>query len=302
MASSSEVAGRAVAPPAKRVDEGDLWIVQPRSPGILSRMREVVRYRHLFFYFARDILLKLLRQSPLAWIWLVARSGAPAIVTAFVFGAIARFSSGEIPYLLFIMVGTMCWQTFEWSLLMGTRAMRSYSRLLTTIYFPRIILLPVSTIQPIIRTAIKACLVLIAAGYYVYADGRMYLQAGPQLIVAALALLFAWLLGIGFGLFTSVIEGPARDVRYSIRYLMRFWMFLTPVIYPLSMVPEKYQWIVALNPMTGIVEAFRWGLLGADGGQLHPLPLVISVVMLLVIGGTGLIFFGRAESKMVDAL
>jgi lipopolysaccharide transport system permease protein len=301
MASTSEAAGTVLAAPAKRADE-ELWIVEPRAPGVLARLREVLRYRHLFVYFARDILLKLLRQSPLAWIWLIMRSGAPAFVTAFVFGAIARFSSGDVPYLLFILVGTMCWQTFEWSLLMGTRAMRSYARLLTALYFPRIILLPVSTIEPMIRTAIKAGLILIAGGYYLYADGRMYLQAGPQLTVAAGALVSAWLLGIAFGLFTSVIEAPARDLRYSIRYLSRFWMFLTPVIYPLSMVPEQYRWIIALNPMTGLVEAFRWGVLGPEAGGLHPLPLAISAIALVVVGVTGLLFFGRAESKMVDAL
>lgn len=300
MASASEIARKPVARPARRADDGDLWIVEPRAQGILSRMREVLRYRHLFFYFSREILIKLLHQSPLGWVWLVLRSGAPAVITAFVFGAIAKFSSGDVPYLLFILVGTMVWHMFEFSLLQGTRAMRSYSRLLTTIYFPRIILLPVSTIQAMIRTVIKACLILIAGGYYLYADGRWYLETGPQLVVAAVALAFAWLLGIAFGLFTSVLEGPARDVRYALRYMMRFWMFLTPVIYPLSMVPEKYQWIVALNPMTGIVEAFRWGLIGQGG--LHPLPLAISAVVFVVVGGTGLLFFGRAESKMVDAL
>jgi lipopolysaccharide transport system permease protein len=275
------------------------WIIEPRAPGIGHRLQEVWRYRYLFVYFAREIGLELLRQSPLGWLWLLLRSGLPAVISAIVFGGIGGFPSGSVPYLLFVIVGTAVWQMFEFSLLTATRAFRRYSRLLTRLYFPRIILLPASTAESFVRLGIFAVLILMAATYFYLSQGSWYLSLGAWPL-AVFALVLSWSFALAFGLWTSVIEGPARDVRYSVRYALRFWFFLTPVIYPLQFVPEQWRWLVGLNPMTGIVEMFRLGILGE--GDVGPMSVAVPLVAILLVGAGGLIWFGRAEARMIDSL
>jgi lipopolysaccharide transport system permease protein len=283
------------APPDRQV-----WVIEPRSLGIVARFREVGRYRGLLSHFVRQTFLGVFRRSPLSWLWLILRSGAPIVVTSFVFGVVAKFPSDSVPYLLFLLVGMTAWNLFEFSLLFATRSMGMYARLLTRVYFPRIILLPISTIEPLVRIAILIGLVLVVAVYFGVTQGRWYLETGPRLLAGVAALLLSWLLAIAFALWTSMIDAPGRDVRYSIRYFLKFWFFLTPVIYPLSMVPEQWRWLIALNPLTGIVEAFRWGILGV--GELPLASLGATTALLVVAAVGGLLFFGRAEAKIVDAL
>jgi lipopolysaccharide transport system permease protein len=275
------------------------WIIEPRIPGIAHRLHEVWRYRYLFVYFAREIWLELLRQSALGWLWLLLRSGLPAVISAFVFGGIGGFPSGSVPYLLFVIVGTAVWQMFEFSLLTATRAFRRYSRLLTRLYFPRVILLPASTAESCVRLGIYAVLIVVAATYFYVVQGHWYLSLSAWPL-AILALALSWSFALAFGLWTSVIEGPARDVRYSVRYALRFWFFLTPVVFPLQFVPEKWRWLVTLNPMTGIVEMFRLGIFGE--GDVNVMSVAVPLVAILLVGAGGLLFFGRAESRMIDSL
>lgn len=278
----------------------DEWVIEPRSLGVGARLREVWRYRHLFSYFARQTMLDVLRQSPLSWLWLLLRSGTPILLTALVFGEIGRFPSGGVPYLLFLVVGMTAWNLFEFSLLAATRSMNMYARVVTRLYFPRVILPPVSTMEALIRLAILLGLMLFVALYYLLMQGQWYLDSGPRLPIAGATLLLAWLLAVAFGLWTCVLEAPSRDVRYSVRYFLRFWFFLTPVLYPLSAVPERWQWLIALNPLTGVVETFRWSLLGQ--AELPLTGLGISFITLFVVGVGGLLFFARAESRMLDTL
>ncbi len=286
----------AAVPHAGRLEE---WLIEPRIPGLAHRLREIIRYRYLAVYFTRETALELLRQSPLGWLWLFLRAGLPTVISAFVFGTIGGFPSGSVPYLLFVLVGTTAWQMFEFSLLNATRALRRYSRLLTRLYFPRVILLPASTAESFVRLAILSALMLVAALYFYGAEGRWYLVLGGlPLAVAALAL--SWLLALSFALWTSVIDAPARDVRYSVRYSLRFWFFLTPVIYPLQFVPEQWRWLIALNPMTGVVELFRLGLLGE--GDVGLMSVALPAAVIVLVAATGMIFFGRAEARIVDAL
>jgi lipopolysaccharide transport system permease protein len=268
--------------------------------GAGARVREVWRYRRLLVYFSRQILLDEVRQSPLSWLWLILRSGAPIVVTAFVFGEIGRFDSGEVPYLLFLIVGMAAWNLFEFSLLAATRSMSQHSRLLTRVYFPRLILPAASTVEGVLRFGILAVFVIVVLLYYLVTQGRWYLQARPEVLIGLATLLLAWLFAVALGLWTAALDAPARDVRYSVRYFLRFWFFLTPVLYPLSLVPERWKWLLWLNPMTGIVETFRWSLLGV--GELSLPSLAASMGLTVIVGIGGLLFFGRAEASLLDSL
>jgi lipopolysaccharide transport system permease protein len=281
-------------------ETGDVWIIEPRAPGIGARLSEAWRYRYLYSYFVRDVITDIKKQTPLGWLFMVVRAGFPAIVTAFVFGQIAGLSSTTVPFPLFILAGMSVWHLFETSWLWGTRSMRAYAKLVSRIYFPRLLVIPAATLRSMPITVIQILLILGMAFFYLIRDGQWYLGGLATIIIAPVTILLAWCLALSFSLWTSVIEGPARDIRYSLRYLLRFWFFLTPVLYPLTFVPEQWAWVIVLNPLTGIVELWRWGLFGDS--DLNVVSVLVSVVTLVLAGAGGLLYFGRAEARMVDQL
>jgi lipopolysaccharide transport system permease protein len=199
-----------------------------------------------------------------------------------------------------VFVSMTVWHLFEYSLLWATRSMRKYSRLLTRIYFPRIIVLAPSTMYALLMVGMMVILLVVLSGWFLYQSGVWYLRLDAGLLVALAIMVFAWLFALAFGLWTSVLDAPARDVRYTIRYLLRFWFFLTPIVYPLSSVPERWRWLIAANPMTGVVEAFRWGMIGA--GEVDVVSLAMSFLFFVAVAIGGLLFFGRAEATMTDRL
>ena len=170
--SRSEAASPPIDLPAGGATAEDVWLIEPRSMGLLARLREVWRYRYLFSYLGRQTMLDLFSQSPLGWLWIILRSGAIVVITAFVFGAVAQFPSGPVPYLLFIVVGMTAWNLFEFSLLTATRSMTMYARLVTRVYFPRIILPPFGTIEALLRAGVLLVLTLAVALYFLVAQGQ----------------------------------------------------------------------------------------------------------------------------------
>ena len=298
--SAPEAVGALTATPAGARVEPETWVIEPRAPGIFARLREVWRYRHLLVYFTKQNLLEIFREEGLGWLWNIPKAGAPSLLMAFAFGSLLAIPVGDIPPPLFILVGMTVWHAFDFSLIFATRAMKMHAQIVSRMYFPRLILLPASTVESLIRIGILLVLLVGVSLYFLAAEGRWYLRAGPELLAGAAALILAWLLALAFALWTSVLEAPARDVRYGIRYALQFWLFLTPIVYPLSIVPPAWQGLLLLNPLTGVAELFRWGVIGQDPFNLPA--LVASLAGLLVIGGAGLVYFGRAEAKMVDAL
>jgi lipopolysaccharide transport system permease protein len=288
------------ASPVAAQPPSDVWVIEPRSQGLIARLREVWQYRYLFVYFSKQAYLDIFRESPLNWLWIILRAGLPALIMAFVFGEVAQFSSDTVPYPLFVFVSMIVWHMFEYSLLWATRSMRKYSRLLTRIYFPRIIVLAPSTMYALLMVGMMVGLLVLLSGWYLYQLGIWYLRLDGGPIVALVLMVFAWLFALAFGLWTSVLDAPARDVRYTVRYLLRFWFFLTPIVYPLSSVPERWRWLISANPLTGVVEAFRWGLIGA--GEVDVPSLAMSFLFFVAVAVGGLLFFGRAEATMTDRL
>jgi lipopolysaccharide transport system permease protein len=170
--------------------------------------------------------------------------------------------------------------------------------LLKQIYVPRLIM-PIAMMTPAFLTFIIYLAVLAGAiAWYGVADGRMYLVVGPNLLWSAVAAVLAVLLAFAVSLWTSVPAMVARDVRFTLGYVLGFWVFLTPVMYPLSAVPPEWRTWMLLNPMAPIVEAFKFGVLGI--GTVEPWQLAQSAGIILVTLVTGLLFFVRAEADAAD--
>jgi lipopolysaccharide transport system permease protein len=279
----------------------EIWVVEPRGAGFLQRAREVWRARHLLYYFALRAIQRRYKSTYLGWPWLIIRPLLPAVISTLVFHELAGVDSGETPYFLFFVVGNSTWMLFEDCLTRTTRGLQVHRSLLRKIYFPRVIL-PASAMAPgLLGFLLYLVLILAVSLYYLLADGRVYLVIGAETLFGAAAVGLTLTFALGLGFFTSVIGAEKRDIRYTLPYALRFWFFLTPIVYPITLVPEQWRWLAAINPMTTIVELFKRALLGSSG----QLSLVQLATTLAVIGATfasGLWFFMKNEAASIDRL
>lgn len=277
------------------------WTIEPRQHGVAARARELWGYRYLWWYFASNALKSMFRRGALGWFWLLMRVAGPVGLNALIFGGLLGQSEKVgPPYFLFFLCGSVTWVVFERSLLFTTRSIERNRRLITKVYFPRMIL-PISAIAPaIFYLLIMLVVMIVTVIYYGINTGTWYITLHPRILVAVGVLLLSFFFAISVGLFTSVLQARYSDIRLGLRYAMPFWMYLTPIIYPLSQIPEKYRWIAALNPMTHIVEAFKWGTISE--GQLSVTGLTTSIVLIAATFVAGMWFFNREEAASVDKL
>jgi lipopolysaccharide transport system permease protein len=276
----------------------EAWVIEPRRSGPMARARELWRYRRLLRYFAARSLDKLVRRTILGNWWLFIRPLFPLVVSTLIFGGMLKVSSDGVPYFLFLLVGTAIWDLFATSLMWATRSLDMNRGLLTRIYIPRM-LLPIATVTPALVTfAIYGGVGVVATAYYRIIDGRFYLTFGPDSLWSVLAVALTMILAIGIGFWTAFPALVARDVRFTMQYVLGFWVLLTPVLYPLSQVPEKWRWLVLLNPMAAYVEMFKWGILGLGG--IHPREIGIAVTITAIVAASGLWFFDRSEAGAAD--
>jgi lipopolysaccharide transport system permease protein len=278
----------------------DLWMIEPRRDGALEKVRELWRYRYLWWYFAADALKAMYRRTKLGWIWLVIRVTAPVGVSALLFGGLLGVASNGPPYFLFFACGMTTWILFERSLLVVTRSLERNRKLITKVYFPRLIL-PLSSVAPgLLYLGILLIVIVLTVIYHRRVEGIWYITIRPELLASVGAIVLTLVFTVSVGLWTSVLQARYPDVRQGIRYFMPFWMYFTPIIYPLTIIPEQWRWLIGLNPMASIVEIFKWGTLGY--GQLHPTSMTISFVMIALTMVSGVWFFNREEATSIDKL
>jgi lipopolysaccharide transport system permease protein len=280
--------------------EHETWIIEPIRVGAWARALELWRYRRIIWFLSRQAVKDRYSGMTLGVAWLFIRPLAPMFIGTVIFGRFLNVPSQGIPYFLFFLSGSSCWRVFERTILWATRSLEQHRGLLKKIYFPRLAAPIASAAPAVVEFSIFLGLIVFACVYYFWKDGVFYLRVGLPAIVA----LFAGLVGICFGvsvcLFTSVMQLKHRDVGYTVRYLTPVWMYVTPVIYPLEHVPERYRWIISLNPMAGIVEAFKWGMLGI--GDPPGSEFLYSVLATVVVMSVGIWFFTSSEAGSVDRL
>lgn len=276
------------------------WTIDPLTQGPQASARELWRYRRLFVFFGVQSIKGMYQGTALGVFWLFARPLFPIVVSTLIFGGLLGAQSDGLPYFLFNLTTTSVWMLFERSLLWATRSLDMHSDLIKKLYFPRLIV-PLSSVAPaLVYFGIYLTLILLASIYYVTAGHRWYLAFGVGWLVALGAAVGAVLMAVVVGLFTSVWMTRFRDVRFGIRYVTQFWFYLTPVLYPMSQVPPDLRWIIYLNPMAPLVEAYKWGLLGV--GQFPLLPLVASLGVMLAVGSAGVWYFTNSEATSVDSM
>lgn len=285
--------------PRRRIIDAETRIIEPRAPGAISRVRELWVHRRLILFFGRRYIEKSYQRTWLGLAWVPLRPILDVGIRVLLFGSLLAVPSEGKPYLLFFIIGTTAWHLFDRTAYWATRSLELNRRLLTRMYVPRLAALVAAVAPTLLSTALYAVISLIIALWFTVVDG-FPLDLGLHTLGVPLGGALAALLGLSIGLWTSVPGARARDVRFTLSYVLNFWYFVTPVIYPLSGVPSAWRRVAELNPMTAPVELVKSGLLGTPAAP--SISLWVTLGTIAVVGGTGLVFFARAEAAALDSL
>jgi lipopolysaccharide transport system permease protein len=280
------------------------WVIEPARVGLIARAEELWRYRRILWFFASRRIKERYEDKTLGRFWMLFQPLAPILITTLIFGSMLKVPSDGIPYFLFILTGSSCWRIFERGVQRVTRSLDQNRALIKKVYFPRLIA-PISSVAPALSEfGVLFTLLVATCIYYFVKDGVFYLRLGPQLLVAIVAVAMAAFLSISIGLWTSVLQTRHKDVQFSIRYFMQLWFYVTPVIFPLSqllkMLPPELHFVPYLNPMSPVVEMYKWGVLGI--GHVSGFGVLVGALMTLAIFSSGVVYFNRSEAASVDRL
>lgn len=281
-------------------ESNDYWtrIIRPQRGWFDIDWVELFRYRDLVFLFVRRNFVSLYKQTILGPLWFLLQPLFSTIVFTVVFGNIAQISTDGLPRMLFYMAGVVTWNYFSGCLQQTSNTFIANAGIFGKVYFPRLTVPLSLVITSLLQFLIQFGLFLAFLGYF-YLRGAS-LRPNAWLLFTPVLLAQMAALGLGVGIIVSSLTTRYRDLSFLIGFGVQLWMYATPVVYPLSAVPVRWQWLLALNPMTAIVETFRHGFLG--GGTLRPAFLGLSAGITLLLLFVGLLLFGRAEKTFMDTV
>jgi lipopolysaccharide transport system permease protein len=266
-------------------------VIKPTSGWAALNLRDMWLYRELVFFMTwRDLKVRY-KQTLLGVGWAILQPFLTMVVFSIFFGNLAKVPSDGVPYPIFSYTALIPWTLFSKALQDASRSLVANSHMITKIYFPRMIL-PISSVLAGVADFLIAFIVLLGMMFYYKIAPTANVWALP------LFLLLALITAVGVGLWLSALNVLYRDINYILPFLTQFWMYLTPIAYPSSMVPEQWQAVYALNPMTGVVEGFRWALLGT--GQPPGVMTLVSAGVAVVLLVSGMFYFKRMERLFAD--
>jgi lipopolysaccharide transport system permease protein len=283
LANVEQIRGATGATPVQRIQPPRAWFE--------LRLAELWQFRELIYFFVwRDVKIRY-KQTVIGVAWVIVQPLLTMLMFTIFFGRLAKMPSQGLPYPVFYLAAVVPWAYFSNALLSVTNIMVENQRVITKVYFPRLVL-PIS--------AAFSGLVDFFVGFLVLVVFTLSYGMRPSLpiLLLPLFLLLAVMTVLGVGLWLSALNALYRDVRYLIPFLVQFWMLASPVAYPSSLVPERWRWVYGLNPMVGVIEGFRWALTGRVPSPGPVLYVSVAIVCFLVFGG--LLFFNRMEGAIAD--
>jgi lipopolysaccharide transport system permease protein len=266
-------------------------IIRPKKTFSWNDIRELWQYRELMYFFTwRDLKVRY-KQTAIGVAWALFQPFITMVVFSVFFGALIKVPTDGVPYPIFVYVGLLIWQFFSSALSETSNCLISNQAIITKVYFPRLIL-PISSVLTKLVDFFIASTILIGMMFYYH-----YTPNLVGLLILPLLLLISFLASVGGGLFLAAVNVKYRDVRYILPFFIQIMMFLTPVIYPAS-IAGKYSWILAINPMTGVIKAAQAAILGNAPINWHL--LFISFISTSILFVIGIIFFKKTERYFAD--
>nr|WP_321352017.1 ABC transporter permease [uncultured Methanoregula sp.] len=265
-------------------------IIRPPRKWVPVDLHEIWNYRELLTSFTmRDIKIRY-KQTALGFAWAIIQPLFMMVIFTIIFGGFAQIPSDGVPYPLFSFAALLPWMLFSEGLTRSTTSMVINSNIMTKVYFPRLIM-PISGIlSPLVDFIVSMVILIIMMAYYGFVP-TLNVVFLPLFIILALAT------SLGVGLWLSALNVRYRDFQYTVPFLIQIWMYASPVVYPASMIPESIRYLYGLNPMVGVIEGFRWALLGTDiPGSI----ILVSIAMVVVLLVSGMFYFRRMEQYYAD--
>ena len=280
-------------------DENWDLILQPKVRSLDSKhIRELIRYRDLILLFIKRDFTTQYKQTILGPLWYLVQPLVTTVCYTFVFGKLANIGTDEVPYMLFYFAGTMLWTYFTGVLNSAAGIFSSNSGIFGKVYFPRLTVPISTTVGQMIKLALQFMCLLVFYFYFIFKGAPVH----PSWKVCLFPLLVLWIgfLGCGLGMIVSSLTTKYRDLNQLLGFGLSLAMYATPIVYPLSQAPEKFQWFFYINPMSAPIELFRIWFYGAG----H-VPVTMTLISLAVTGLCfffGLILFNKNERTFVDVI
>jgi lipopolysaccharide transport system permease protein len=256
-------------------------------------LRELWAYRELLYFLAwRDVKVRY-KQAALGMAWAIVQPLLTMIVFTLVFKNVANVPSDGLPYSIFAFAALLPWTLFAGALTRSVTSLVGQAHLISKVYFPRLLIPFSATLSGLVDFAIS-CLMLAAMMFWfgiVPTKGLLLLPVFILLVMVA---------ALSTGLWLSALNVKYRDVGHAIPFIVQLWMFASPVAYPVSVVPERWRLIYSLNPMAGVIEGFRWALLGKEQPELGVIAITTVMIVILFLGG--LVYFKRMEETFADVV
>lgn len=266
--------------------------IQPSTGWRRLDLRELWAYRELGYFLTwRDVKVRY-KQTAIGVLWVLLQPLAMMVTFTLFFGRLAQMPSDGVPYPLFAFSALLPWQLFSRVLTESSNSLVVDQRLVTRVYFPRI-MIPLATSFAAVVDFFIASMILVVL-LFIYG-----MAPGPTVVWLPFFFLLLLMTALGVGFWLSALNAEYRDVAYTVPFLTQLWLFVTPVVYPTSMIPPEWRVLYGLNPLVGVVDGFRWTLLGVGEGP--SITLAMSVGVSLVLFVSGLLWFRRHEVTFVDA-
>lgn len=267
-------------------------IIRPLDGWLPIDLKELWEYRELVYTFAmRDIKVRY-KQTALGAAWAIIQPFMMMVVFTIFFGKLAKIPSDGIPYPLFSYAALLPWTLFSEGITRSTNSMITNANIMTKVYFPRLVMPLSGILSPLIDFMIAFVILIAMMLFYGFVPTT-------NIIWLPVFILLALMTSLGVGLWLSAFNVQYRDFQYTLPFLIQLWLFASPVAYPSSLLPDSYRWIYGLNPMAGVIEGFRWALLGTNPPSTM---IAFSFIIVIVLLISGAYYFKRMEKTFADVV
>jgi len=268
-------------------------MIQPRKGLFQLELMSVWRYREMLYFLVwRDVILRF-KQTVVGAAWVVLQPLITMLIFTLIFSRVARIPSDGIPYPVFAFTALLPWTYFSQALVRSSGSVVNNSNLVTKIYFPRLLIPLAASISPAVDLAFSFLVLLALLAWFKIA-------LTWSILAIPLYLGLAVMTALALGLWFSALNVRYRDVGNIIPFLIQVWMYASPVVYPVSMVPEKWRLLYSLNPMVGVIEGFRWAVIGKQSPDFMMTAVSATVVLVLAVGG--IVYFKNMERTFADVI
>jgi len=267
-------------------------LIKSEAAGVQLNLAELWHYRELLHFLTlRDIKVRY-KQTLMGVAWVIIQPLLTVLIFTLVFNRFVRLEAGSLPYPLFALCGLLLWLFFANAVTNSTHSLVSNANLITKVYFPRMFIPAASVGAGLVDLSVAFLLLVLLLFYYGVA-------LSLQILLLPVFVLMMALLALGVGLFAAAVTVKYRDLRHALPFIIQLWMFASPVIYPISVVPQRWKWLVVINPVAGIIEGFRAAITGQHFDWLH---ISISLAITLAVLVSGVYVFRRLEDTFADVV